>query len=527
MKSGRRKGVASGSQICILRNLCEQPSISYGFRRIFFVSNCLTFFRLLSSSLTFFDLQEEPKSERAKQFKYVDRQPIQIDGYTILQFPRPHLVLILLLSLALAAFVFDKLTDDSEDMRFNTGATLAAIPDASPLLNRTALEIHETKTDPESARGEPPAPAQWIATKSEVRPGDNLALIFKRNGLSPTDVYAISNAQPLGKRLRNIFPGHELTLYQDDAGQLMQLDYASGPLDTLIYEREGKLFTSRQVTAEPDRIIAYKHGVIDHSLFVASQRAGLTDNLTMRLAQIFQWDVDFVLDIRPGDAFYVLFEELFHENKFVGYGEILAAEFVNQGDHHRAILYTDDNGDKDYFAPNGTSMRKAFLRAPVEFSRISSNFNLNRVHPLFKTVRPHRGIDYAAPRGTPILAAGDGRVTRASRTKPNGNYVVIQHGEQFVTKYLHLSKFGRGIKSGAKVQQGQTIGYVGATGWATAAHLHYEFLVNGMHKNPRTVSLPDAQPIAGSEMQRFRLHAAEYAAKLDLYKSQVAVALAR
>ena len=172
-------------------------------------------------------------------------------------------------------------------------------------------------------------------------------------------------------------------------------------------------------------------------------------------------------------------------------------------------------------------MRKAFLRAPVEFSRISSNFNLRRVHPLFKTVRPHRGIDYAAPRGTPILAAGDGKVTTASRTEPNGNYVVIQHGEQFVTKYLHLSKFGRGIKRGVRVQQGQTIGYVGATGWATAAHLHYEFLVNGVHKNPRTVSLPDAQPIASAEMTRFRARATDYAAKLDTYKTQVAVALGR
>ncbi|NKC00137.1 MAG: peptidoglycan DD-metalloendopeptidase family protein [Pseudomonadales bacterium] len=449
-----------------------------------------------------------------------------------MQFPRAHLILIFVLSLGLTAFVFAKLTEDSEDMRFNTDATLAAIPDAATLSEDTAIEeaalqTGEVNTAIEPADAAPPAPPKWQATRTEVRPGDNLALIFKRHGLSPTDVYAVSNAQPLGKRLRSIFPGHELTLYQDEAGQLMQVDYASGPLDTLIYEREGKLFTSHQVTAEPDRILAYKHGVIDHSLFVASQRAGLTDNLTMRLAQIFQWDVDFVLDIRPGDAFYVLFEELFHENEFVGYGEILAAEFVNQGDHHRAILYTDDAGDKDYFSPNGTSMRKAFLRAPVEFSRISSNFNLRRVHPLFKTVRPHRGIDYAAPRGTPILAAGDGRVTRASRTKPNGNYVVIQHGEQFVTKYLHLSKFGRGIKSGAKVQQGQTIGYVGATGWATAAHLHYEFLVNGVHQNPRTVSLPDAQPIASSEMPRFKQHAAEFAAKLDTYKTQVAVALAR
>lgn len=436
-----------------------------------------------------------------------------------MQFPRAHLMLAVALSLTLVVFVFVKLTDDTDDQRFSSQAALTALSDTPA----GELDIATEAVVPEPR----PTTPRWEATNTQVRPGDNLALIFKRHGLSPTDVHAVSTSKPLGNRLRNIYPGHELTLHLDAEGQLMRLDYASGPLNTLVYERIGKKFDSRQVTAEPERALAYKHGVIDHSLFVASQRAGLTDNLTMRLAQIFQWDVDFVLDIRPGDAFYVLFEELFHEGEFVGHGEILAADFVNQGDHHRAILYRDDAGDGDYFAPDGKSMRKAFLRAPVEFSRISSNFNLRRVHPLFKTVRPHRGIDYAAPRGTPILAAGDGKVTSASRTKPNGNYVVIQHGEQFVTKYLHLSKFGRGIKRGVKVQQGQTIGYVGATGWATAAHLHYEFLVNGVHKNPRTVSLPDAQPIASTEMSRFKTQAAEYAAKLDTYKTQVAVALGR
>lgn len=436
-----------------------------------------------------------------------------------MQFPRAHLIIAAALSTGLLVFGFAKLTDNEEDQRFSTEATLAAVPETATVASIPTPDA--VKAEPESR------PPDWLAVRTEVRPGDNLALIFKRHGLTAADVHAVSTSKPLGKRLRNIYPGHELTFYQDQQGQLMRVDYASGPLDTLIYERTGKLFGSRQLTADPERVLAYKHGVIDHSLFVASQRAGLTDNLTMRLAQIFQWDVDFVLDIRPGDAFYVLFEELYHDGEFVGHGEILAADFVNQGDHHRAILYQDDAGDRDYFDPDGKSMRKAFLRAPVEFSRISSNFNLRRVHPLFKTVRPHRGIDYAAPRGTPILAAGDGKVTTASRTEPNGNYVVIQHGEQFVTKYLHLSKFGRGIKRGVRVQQGQTIGYVGATGWATAAHLHYEFLVNGVHKNPRTVSLPDAQPIASAEMTRFRARATDYAAKLDTYKTQVAVALGR
>jgi len=368
---------------------------------------------------------------------------------------------------------------------------------------------------------------QWRHINTKVRPGDNLALIFKRHGLSPKDVHLVSTSKPLGQRLRNIFPGHQLALEVDDGNRLMKLSYATGPLDELAYTRQGNTFVGEQITTEPERMLSYKHGTIDHSLFVASQRAGLPDSLTMRLAQIFQWDVDFVLDIRPGDAFYVIYEELYLADEFIGHGRIIAAEFVNQGELFRAVEYSNHNGDRDYFAPSGDSMRKAFLRAPVEFSRISSNFNLRRVHPLWKTQRPHRGIDYAAPSGTPILAAGDGKVVKASRTTPNGNYVVVRHGEQFVTKYLHLSKFGRGIKSGTKVKQGQVIGYVGATGWATGPHLHYEFLVNGVHQNPRTVSLPNAAPIAKAEMARFKTHTQQFSLLLDNYKSQVTVALAQ
>ena len=196
----------------------------------------------------------------------------------------------------------------------------------------------------------------------------------------------------------------------------------------------------------------------------------------MRLAQIFQWDIDFVLDIRPGDQFFVLYEELYLDGEYIGTGEILAADFINQQNTYSAVTFTNTTGNTDFYTPKGISMRKAFLRAPVEFSRISSSFNLRRRHPLHKTIRPHRGIDYAAPTGTPILAAGDGRIKTASRTNSNGRYIVIQHGEQFVTKYLHLSKFGKNIKSGRKVRQGQIIGYVGSTGWATGPHLHLSLI---------------------------------------------------
>ncbi len=393
-------------------------------------------------------------------------------------------------------------------------------PSTTALLNATNV----ASLNPEPA---PLSRVELDTSTIQVKPGDNLSVIFKRQGIPAADATYLVASEPYGNRLTNIFPGHSLTFTRDAEGTLVKLAYSPGPLETLEFERVGRGFTGKELVQEPDRTKAYKHGAIDHSLFVASQRAGLPDGLTMRLAHIFQWDVDFVLDIRRGDEFHVVYEELYVGDEFIGYGDILAAEFVNQGESYRAIRYTDAQGRADYYNPKGESMRKAFLRAPVEFSRISSNFNLRRVHPLFKRNMPHRGIDYAAPTGTPVLAAGDGRIAIASRTDPNGNYVVIQHGEQFTTKYLHLSKFGRGIKRGVRVKQGQVIGYVGATGWASGPHLHYEFLVNQVHQNPRTVHLPDAEPITSLELARFNESAAPLLALLDDFKQQVQLAYGR
>ncbi|MBK81251.1 MAG: peptidase M23 [Gammaproteobacteria bacterium] len=478
-------------------------------------------------------------------------------------FPRPHLILIGVLTLLMTAFAVDQFSDDEGD-RFNTETVLlelpgadaaAASPTAQPSALPAALPGDDATTrlaargpaplaidaaqgsaaaalldaaDPTDLVGATRAPAlpapRLNVEQIQVRRGDNLSVIFKRQGLPARDIHYLLASEPLGRRLKNIFPGHSLTFSRAEDGTLVKLAYTPGPLETLEFERVGDDFVGRELRQEPRRTRAYKHGVIDHSLFIASQRAGLSDNVTMRLAQIFQWDIDFVLDIRQGDEFHVVFEELYVGDEFIGHGDILAAEFVNRGESYRAIRYADSHGRADYYNPEGDSMRKAFLRAPVEFSRISSNFNLRRIHPLFKRNMPHRGIDYAAPTGTPILAAGDGRVVTASRTKPNGNFVVIQHGEQFTTKYLHMSKFGRGIKSGVKVKQGQVIGYVGATGWASGPHLHYEFLVNGVHQNPRTVELPDAEPIPRTELARFNERAAPLLTLLDDFKQQVQLA---
>ena len=339
-----------------------------------------------------------------------------------------------------------------------------------------------------------------------VEPRDNLAVIFQREGISAQELQSVLESDRLAQRLKHIYPGQKLLFERREDGTLMRLVYSPVPLESLAFVRRGSSFEVTEIAHQPEIQTKVLHGLIDHSLFVASQRIGLDDETTMRLAQIFQWDIDFVLDIRKGDEFDIVVEELHLNGDFIGYGNILAAKFVNQNDSYLAIRYVDRDGAAGYFNPSGESMKKAFLRAPVEFTRISDNFNMKRVHPLWNRTMPHRGIDYAAPVGTPVLAAGTGQVRVAGYTKANGNYVVIGHGTQFETKYLHLSKIGAGTRRGRKVAQGDVIGFVGSTGWATGPHLHYEFLVNGKHRNPRTVPLPKSNPINKAELKRFRSH---------------------
>jgi murein DD-endopeptidase MepM/ murein hydrolase activator NlpD len=437
-----------------------------------------------------------------------------------MSFPTLHKRLILITGIGLLILLLSGIDDDSDDI-----AKLA--------IHTTNLETPNSETNDLTAESQAliagnqeKTPATNTTTQTDkVRAGDSLAKIFARNGHSAKDLHQISSTK-LGKQLKNIFPGNNVTFLSNE-DQLVKFIYHASRLESLEFTRAGKGFAGEKNVVYPDRVISYKHATIDDSLFLSSQRAGLPDKLTMRLAQIFQWDIDFVLDIRPGDQFFVLYEELYLDGENIGTGAILAADFINQQNTYSAVAFTNANGNTDFYTPKGVSMRKAFLRAPVEFSRISSSFNLRRRHPLHKTIRPHRGIDYAAPRGTPILGAGDGRIKTASRTNSNGRYIVIQHGEQFVTKYLHLSKFGKNIKSGRKVRQGQIIGYVGSTGWATGPHLHYEFLVNGTHKNPRTVKLPKAEPVAERELATFRAATRQYALLLNSYKDQITLVTAQ
>ena len=358
----------------------------------------------------------------------------------------------------------------------------------------------------ESVQIAKPAPQQtqlkWQTAK--VKSGDSLAKIFKRFGLSAKTTHNVAKAKgEHSKLLKKLNVGDKLRLGKDKAGKLISLEYPLSKTETLFVNLSDNGYESHKETKTVEIRESIAHGVINSNFWNAGTEAGLNDNQIINLANIFGWDIDFALDIRKGDSFHVVYENQYVDGEFIGTGKILAAEFINQDEPFQAIRFKDG----EYYAPDGKSMRKAFLRAPVNFKYISSNFKPRRFHPIQKRWKAHRGTDYRAAKGTPVVAAGNGRVTHSTYNKYNGNYVFIQHGNGIVTKYLHFSK--RAVKKGQRVKQGQVIGYVGSTGMSQAPHLHYEFLLNGVHRNPRTVKLPDAQPIAKKYKSEFDLIAAQ------------------
>lgn len=361
--------------------------------------------------------------------------------------------------------------------------------------------------------------------KTQVKAGDNLTTLFKRVGLNARDVYEVAQAaKTLNKKqsVAQLYPGETFAFIINE-GKLEKMRRIKSPLESIEFSRDGSSYSIRELTRSPEIFTRYVSATLENSLFLAGQKQGLPQNLIMELANVFGGVIDFIYDPRKGDSFNLLFEEKFLDGKKVGTGEILAAQFVNQGKTYTALRYVDAHGDSGHYSPDGVSMRKAFLRAPLDFTRISSGFNLKRKHPIHKKIRAHRGIDYAAPRGTPVFAAGDGRVIASGYSKANGKYVFIKHGEQYTTKYLHLNT--RAVKSGQKVKQGQIIGQVGSTGYATGPHLHYEFLVNGVHRNPRTVldKLPKAKAIPNGEKQRFHKQTEILLAQLEAHQHLIAL----
>lgn len=404
-------------------------------------------------------------------------------------FPRNHILLAFAGLFLMATGLLFSPDDTAENHTISQQLEIAVV---EPTIDQSITE------DP--VINEPPV-SKWHSI--EIKIGDSLSDIFKRAKLSATDMMNILHSGAKGKELAKIFPGQTISYMQNEEGVLTGLKHHRSALETLEFTIDGSNISGTETVRTPDIYEEYKTAKIESSLFLAGQKAGLSQLQIMEVASIFSGVIDFVLDPRTGDSFSILYEQQYLDGEYIGNGEILAAQYDGADGMYTAYRYVDENGNAGYFSPEGISMRKAFLRAPLDFTRISSNFDMNRMHPIHKMIKAHRGIDYSAPRGTPVYAAGDGRVLKSGFSKPNGNYVFIQHGDQYVTKYIHLDK--RSVKTGDRVKQKQVIGTVGSTGYSTGPHLHYEFLVNGEHKNPRTIvdKLPKARSIEKSEMARF------------------------
>src|SRR5580698_361810 len=355
-----------------------------------------------------------------------------------------------------------------------------------------------------------------------VHPNDTLDAIFRRLKLNLGDLASLRALPGLKARLDKLRPGVLQDLRDGDGG-LGGLERRLNEEQTLKVVRDESGLKADVLQNPLQSKPRTLRTVINSSLFEAVENAGGHDQTAVALADIFGWDIDLVLDIRPGDSFAVSYQELYQDGVYVKDGPILAASFTNQGKQYRAVRYVDPDGNAHYYTPDGRSMHKAFLRAPLEFTRVSSGFNSARKHPILNLIRAHKGVDYAAPIGTPVKAAGDGRITYAGPKGGYGNVVEIEHSHSVTTVYGHLSRFAKGARVGQHVTQGTVIAYVGMTGLATGPHLHYEYRVNGVFKNPQTVSLPDAESIDARLRDDFQTRTAPLLAALEVSAGPVLV----
>lgn len=359
----------------------------------------------------------------------------------------------------------------------------------------------------------PLKPAQWQTVT--VASGDTLSVLFNQVGLGASTLHSVIDSSKEAKRFTRLKVGQELEFKLSGAGELLALRSKISDLETLQIDRTDDGYTFSKDLIEPQVRTRFAKGNITSSLFLAAQEAGMSHGLTMEMANIFGYDVDFARDIRKNDSFEVMYEELHVGDKRVGTKNILAARFTNKGKTFTAVRYTDKSGYSSYYRADGTSLRKAFIRTPVEFARISSRFNPNRRHPVLNKIRAHNGVDYAAATGTPIKATGDGRIVHFGRKGGYGNTIIVQHGQKYKTLYAHMSRYANGLRVGSNVSQGQVIGYVGMTGLATGPHLHYEFQVNGRHVDPLGIELPVSDPVPKAERTAFMAISNKMMASLD------------
>ncbi len=351
----------------------------------------------------------------------------------------------------------------------------------------------------------PAAQQAGVASTIEVivARNDTMDAIFRRMALDTADLAAIRNLPGIRQSLDFLKPGDAIEVTHTNAGEIRQLSRKVSETQTLQVVRENSGFAAKMIDNPVETRMRIATATIDTSLFQAAEAAAMSDVVAMKLAAVFAYDIDFALDIRAGDHFTVAYEQIYQNGRYLRDGEVLAAEFVNDGRTYRAVRFATDSGATGYYTPDGKPLRKAFLRAPVDFTRVSSVFATSRLHPILNLIRGHMGTDYAAPTGTPVHAAGEGRVSFEGTRGGYGNAIVLLHAGNVSTLYGHMSRFAKSVHLGSHVDQGDVIGYVGMTGLATGPHLHYEYLKNGVHMNPQTVPLPGALPLQAGALAKF------------------------
>ncbi len=370
----------------------------------------------------------------------------------------------------------------------------------------------------------PAVPPRYWA-EDRIQRGDTVGSVLARLGVDDPAALALLRSDPLARPLYQLRPGRPLRVETDDDGQLLRLRSVTGGGTQVALRRDGERFVADADAAAVDVRIRLATGEIRSSLFAAADAADLPDAVTMQLAEVFGGDIDFHKDLKRGDRFAVAYEQRLIDGEPQPVARILGAVFVNGGRTLAAYLWRAEDGTEAYYSAAGAPLRKAFLRSPMEFSRITSGFSAARFHPILRVTRAHQGTDYAAPVGTPVRATGNGKVTFAGRRGGYGNVVELQHGGSFTTLYAHLSRVAPQVRVGARVNQGETIGFVGQTGWATGPHLHYEFRVGNVHRDPQTVALPTAEPVPAAQQARFAAAIAPTLAQVALAQSLQGVRL--
>lgn len=352
--------------------------------------------------------------------------------------------------------------------------------------------------------------------EERIQRGDTIASLLTRLEIDDPEARSFLLGSSAARSMQRLLPGRAVRAVTGGDGKLVSLRFTNADGSEFLLRRDTAGFVVEQDQQETTTQSMMASGEITTSLFAAMDAAGLSDTVAMQLADIFSSDVDFHRDLHPGDRFSVVYEAVLREGENVGSGKILAAQFVNRGLTYQAIYFEDETGKGSYYTPEGKNIRRAFLRSPLEFSRITSGFTTARLHPVLNVLRAHKGVDYAAPVGTRVRATADGIVQFAGRKGGYGNVVVLEHRSGYSTLYAHLSGFGKRMRPGQRVEQGDVIGFVGMTGLANGPHLHYEFLVNGVHKDPLSQSIPAAMPI-GRELRRvFQEQTAPLLGRLEL-----------